>query len=182
MYFHPNVAWRFMSRYQGENNGLPVSQHRPGFAVTRNFSTPLPDPVFANVPVTSVYSDRGANVAVRYKPYEAEIFAVLWTQDAAGRRIALQSLVQPLWNFAAATPELRKIELQAWPNPSNGQFTVRHSGMRSGSPFAVYAASGACVMKGTLAAEETQIALPAIAPGVYWFRSEGRTVSLVIAP
>ena len=182
MYFHPNVAWRFMSPYQGENSGLSASQHRPGFAVTRNFSTPLPDPVFANVPVTSVYSDRGTNVVARYKPYETEIFAVLWTQDAAGRRIALQSVVQPLWDFAAGKTELHKPDLQAWPNPSNGQFTVRHSGLRVGAPFAVYAASGACVMKGSLAAEETQITLPAIAPGVYWFRSEGRAVSLVIAP
>jgi hypothetical protein len=182
MYFHPNVAWRFMSPYQGETNSLPVSQHRPGSTYTRNFSTPLPDPVFANVPVTSVYSDRGANVAARYKPYETEIFAVLWSEDAAGRRTALQSLVQPLWDFAAGTPELRKTELQAWPNPSNGQFTVRHSGLRTGAPFAMYAASGACVMQGLLASEETQITLPAIAPGVYWFRSEGRSVSLVITP
>lgn len=182
MYFHPNVAWRFMSPYQGENNGLPVLQHRPGFAVTRNFSTRMPDPVFANVPVTSVYSDRGANVVARYKPYETEIFAVLWTQDASGRQIALQAVIQPLWDFAAGTAELRNSSLQAWPNPSNGQFTVRHSGLRAGAPFAVYAASGACVMKGSLAAEETQFTLPAIAPGVYWFRSEGKAVSLVIAP
>ena len=182
MYFHPHVAWRFMSPYPGETNGLPAAQHRPGFSLSRNFSTPMPDPVFASVPLTSVYSDRGSNVAARYKPYETEIFAVLWTQDASGQRIALQAVVQPLWDFAAGTAAIAQENLEAWPNPSNGQFTVRHSGLRAGAPFAVYAASGACVMKGSLAAEETQITLPAIAPGVYWFRSEGRAVSLVIAP
>ena len=182
MYFHPRVAWRFMSPYSGESNGLPVSLHRPGFRLSRNFSTPLPEPVFATVPLASVYSDRGQNVAARFKPYETEIFAVLWSQDETGRRIAIQSVIQPLWDFAAGTPELNKAKLQVWPNPSNGQFTVRHSGLRPGAPFAVYSASGVWVMKGVLTSEETQISMPAISPGVYWFRSEGQAVSLLIAP
>lgn len=182
MYFHPRVAWRFMSPYAGESNGLPVTLHRPGFSLSRNFSTPLPDPIFATVPLASVYSDRGQNVAARFKPYETEIFAVLWGQDETGKRMVIQSVIQPLWDFAAGTTELNKAKLQAWPNPSNGQFTVRHSGLRPGAPFAVYSASGVCVMKGVLTSEETQISLPAISPGVYWFRSEGQAVSLLIAP
>lgn len=182
MYFHPRVAWRFMSPYGGESVGLPSLRHRPDFSLLRSFNTPLPDPVFANVPVTSVYSDRGMNVAARFKPYETEIFAILWTENADGQRVVLQSVIQPLWDFASGAVDAKQESLRAWPNPSTGQFTVRHSGLRPGAPYAVYSAGGTTVMQGELANGETTILLPAVAPGVYWFRSEGKAISLIITP
>jgi hypothetical protein len=180
-FLHPRVAWRFLTPYGGDLLGS--ADYSPAWRFTRNFSTLLPELTQMKIPAVSPYPERDSIVAARYKPFETEMFAVLYTINPDGSRKVLQTALQPLWDFASGLkPTINNSAFKAFPNPAGVEFVVMHPGLPAGMPYSLVNPAGQICRSGVIGRESTAVNVIGLANGVYRFVCANRSVSVLVIP
>ena len=69
---------------------------------------------------------------------------------------------------------------RVWPNPTTDALVIDWGGFHAAEDFAVFNASGQCVMNGTVTMESASLDVGQLRPGLHWIRIAGSAQSFLV--
>ncbi len=69
---------------------------------------------------------------------------------------------------------------RVWPNPASDALVIDLDGFHTAEDYAIFNASGQCIMKGTITTEFTPLDVDKLQPGLYWIRLAGSAKAFLV--